>query len=297
VKPTYGRVSRSGLVAFASSLDQIGILTKTVAESAELLGAIAGHDALDSTSSRAPVSDYTAGLAEGVKGLRIGIVRECLQQLDGEARENFDQAVRILAGAGAAIAEVSVPTIGAAIAIYYVVANAEASANLARFDGMRYGRRIADGGSVREIYSGSRSEGLGDEVKRRIMLGTFALSSGYYDAYYGRAQRVRAQLRAEFDEAFRAVDCLITPTVPGPAFPLGSRTEHPLEMYLSDIFTAPANLVGIPAIAVPSGFSAHGLPLSLQLMAPHFEEQLMFRVAAAFERETEFWRQSPYARR
>jgi aspartyl-tRNA(Asn)/glutamyl-tRNA(Gln) amidotransferase subunit A len=293
LKPTYGRVSRNGLVAFASGLDQIGIVTKTVRESALLLGAIAGHDPFDSTSSSQPVEDYVAGLDAGMRGLRFGIVREAVESLTGEVRANFDEAVAVLRGAGAVVSTVSVPTISYAIAVYYILANAEASANLSRFDGIRYGRRSARAGSLAKVYDESRGEGFGDEVKRRIMLGTFALSSGYYDAYYGRAQRVRARLRHDFSEAFRDVDCLITPTTPEPAFPVGAKTGDPLSMYLSDIFTAPANLVGIPAIAVPSGFSREHLPLSLQLMAPHFAEATLFRAAEAYERETGFWREAP----
>jgi len=293
VKPTYGRVSRWGLVAFASGLDQIGIVTKTVRESAEVLGIIAGHDEMDSTSSAQPVDDYAADLDAGVRGMRFGVVREALEQLTGEVRDNFDAAVATLRGMGAVVEEASVPTIGYAIAVYYIVANAEASANLSRFDGIRYGRRSPNARTLAEVYSDSRGEGFGAEVKRRIMLGTFALSSGYYDAYYGRAQRVRARLRHDFAQAFANFDFLITPTTPEPAFPIGAKTDDPLSMYLSDIFTAPANLVGVPAIAVPSGFAKSGLPLSLQITAPHFAERAMFRAAAAYERETGFWRLTP----
>jgi len=293
LKPTYGRVSRWGLVAFASGLDQIGVVTKTVREAAEVLGVIAGHDEMDSTSSAHPVDDYAADLDAGVRGMRFGVVREAVEQLTGEVRENFDAAIATLRGAGAIIEEASVPTIGYAIAVYYIVANAEASANLSRFDGIRYGRRSSGARTLDEVYSDSRGEGFGAEVKRRIMLGTFALSSGYYDAYYGRAQKVRARLRYDFAQAFARFDFLITPTTPEPAFPIGAKTDDPLSMYLSDIFTAPANLVGVPAIAVPSGFSKSGLPLSLQITAPHFAERAMFRAAAAYERETEFWRRSP----
>jgi len=293
LKPTYGRVSRWGLVAFASGLDQIGIVTKTVRECAELLGAIAGHDPFDSTSSSQPVDDYVADLERGVRGLRFGVVREAVERLEGETRTNFDAALDVLRGAGAIVEEASIPTIAYSIAIYYIVANAEASANLARFDGVRYGHRSERAATVDEMYFHSRGEGFGAEVKRRIMLGTFALSSGYYDAYYGRAQAVRAKMRHDFAEAFRSFDYLVTPTTPEPAFPIGAKTADPLSMYLNDIFTAPANLVGIPAIAVPSGFSRDGLPLSLQIMAPHFAERALFRAAAAFERETGWWRRGP----
>ncbi len=293
LKPTYGRISRSGLVAFASGLDQIGIVTKTVRDSAEVLDIIAGHDPLDSTSSREPAGDYAADLGRGVKGLRFGIVREALERLEGEVRANFDAAVDVLRRGGAIVEEASVPTIGYAIAIYYIVANAEASANLSRFDGIRYGHRSKRARTLDDVYFDSRGEGFGAEVKRRIMIGTFALSAGYYDAYYGRAQRVRAKLRHEFAEAFRACDYLITPTTPEAAFRIGAKTEDPLSMYLSDIFTAPANLVGIPAIAVPSGFSTEGLPLSLQIMGPHFGERALFRAADFVERETGYWRRKP----
>jgi aspartyl-tRNA(Asn)/glutamyl-tRNA(Gln) amidotransferase subunit A len=292
-KPTYGRISRSGLVAFASSLDQIGIVTKTVRDCAEVLDIIAGHDPLDSTSSTEPAGEYALDVDAGVKGLRFGIVREAVERLEGEVRANFDAAVAVLRAGGAVIEEISIPTMPYAIAIYYIVANAEASANLSRFDGIRYGHRSERARTLNDVYFDSRGEGFGAEVKRRIMLGTFALSSGYYDAYYGRAQRVRAKLRHEMTDALRRVDYLITPTTPEPAFAIGAKTDDPLSMYLSDIFTAPANLVGIPAIAVPSGFSREGLPLSLQIMGPHFGERALFRAAGAFERETGYWRKLP----
>jgi aspartyl-tRNA(Asn)/glutamyl-tRNA(Gln) amidotransferase subunit A len=295
LKPTYGRISRNGLVAFGSSVDQIGIITKTVRESAHLLGMIAGHDPLDSTSATDAVDDYAVDLDAGVRGLRFGVVREAVGKLEGEVRANFDDALAVLRGGGAVIEEVSVPAIGYAIAIYYIVANAEASANLSRFDGIRYGHRSDRAKSLREVYFESRGEGFGDEVKRRIMLGTFALSSGYYDAYYGHAQAVRAKLRADFAAAFARFDYLLTPTTPEPAFAIGAKTDDPLAMYLSDIFTAPANLVGIPAIAIPSGFSREHLPLSLQIMSPHFAERALFRAANLFERETNYWREAPPA--
>jgi aspartyl-tRNA(Asn)/glutamyl-tRNA(Gln) amidotransferase subunit A len=293
LKPTYGRVSRNGLVAFASGLDQIGIVTKTTRECADVLRIIAGHDEMDSTSSTVAVDDYTADLAAGVAGLRFGVVTEAVAKLDGEVRENFEAALDVLRAGGAVVEEASVPSIGYAIAIYYIVANAEASANLSRFDGVRFGHRSARARTLEEIYSESRGEGFGAEVKRRIMLGTFALSSGYYDAYYGRAQAVRAKMRADFDAAFACFDFLLTPTTPEPAFAIGAKSDDPLAMYLSDVFTAPANLVGIPAIAVPSGFSSGRLPLSLQIMAPHFAERALFRAAAFYESRTEYWRQAP----
>jgi aspartyl-tRNA(Asn)/glutamyl-tRNA(Gln) amidotransferase subunit A len=293
VKPTYGRVSRWGLVAFASGLDQIGIVTKTVRESAELLGIIAGHDAHDSTASSNPVDDYTRDLERGVRGMRFGVITEAVEKLEGDVRKNFDEALAALCGAGAVVENVSVATIRYAIAVYYIVANAEASANLSRFDGVRYGARSDEGSTLHDLYVNTRGAGFGEEVKRRIILGTFALSSGYYDAYYARAQRVRAKLRADFAHAFERFDVLITPTTPEAAFEIGAKTEDPLSMYLNDIFTAPANLIGIPAMAVPSGFDSRGLPLSLQIMAPHFAEAAMFRAAAAFERETKYWKRRP----
>lgn len=293
LKPTYGRVSRWGLVAFASSLDQIGIVTKTARECAEVLGMIAGHDPRDSTSSSEPAGEYTADLGRGVKGLRFGVVREAVAQLGGDVRANFNDALDVLRRGGAIVEEASVPAIGYAIAIYYIVANAEASANLARFDGIRFGHRSERARTLDEVYSDSRGEGFGAEVKRRIMIGTFALSSGYYEAYYGRAQRVRARLRHEIAEAFRSFDYLVTPTTPEAAFTIGAKSEDPLAMYLSDIFTAPANLVGIPAIAVPSGFDKAGLPLSLQIMGPHFSERALFRAADWFEREVAYWKKTP----
>jgi aspartyl-tRNA(Asn)/glutamyl-tRNA(Gln) amidotransferase subunit A len=293
LKPTYGRVSRWGLVAFASGLDQIGVVTKTVRDCADVLRIIAGHDPFDSTSGTHEVDDYAADVSAGVKGMRFGIVREAVEQLGGEVRANFDAAVDVLRRGGAVIEEANVPSIGYAIAIYYIVANAEASANLSRFDGIRYGHRSERARTLDEVYFDSRGEGFGAEVKRRIMLGTFALSSGYYDAYYGRAQRVRAKLRHEFAEAFQTFDYLLTPTTPEVAFLIGAKTDDPLSMYLSDVFTAPANLVGIPAIAVPSGFSSEGLPLSLQIMGPHFGERALFRAAGFYESETGYWKRRP----
>ena len=292
VKPTYGRVSRYGLVAFASSLDQIGTLTKTVRESAELLHTIAGHDPLDSTSSTRDVDDYAADCDRDVRGVRVGVISEGLDKMNVEARKNFDDAVDVFRRGGAKIADVHIPSMMYSIAIYYVVANAEASANLARFDGIRYGLRKA-ASSLHDLYFESRGAGFGPEVKRRIMLGTFALSSGYYDAYYGRAQRVRQQLRDEFASAFRDYDVLLSPTSPEPAFRIGEKVDDPLTMYLNDIFTAPASLVGLPAMSVPSGFSTSGLPLALQVTAPHFGERVMFRAASYFENETGYWKRTP----
>ncbi len=292
VKPTYGRVSRSGLVALASSTDQIGPLARTVRDAALALQAIAGHDPDDSTSAAEPVADYLDGIEEGIRGLRVGVVREIDEaDLPEGAREGWRRALAALERAGAALVPISIPSLPAAVAVYHVVMTAEASANLARFDGVRYGRR-AEAETLGELYLASRSEGFGPEVKRRVMLGTFALSSGYRDAYYGRARAVAARLRAEVDAALAEADLLATPTAPGGAFALGEKIDDPLAMYLSDVYTTPASLAGVPAIAVPSGADERGLPLSLQLMAPRFAEALLFRAARAFEREIG-WRVAP----
>jgi aspartyl-tRNA(Asn)/glutamyl-tRNA(Gln) amidotransferase subunit A len=292
LKPTWGRVSRSGLVAFASSLDQIGVFATTARDCADVLAVIAGADSADATSSEVPVDDYSAHIERGIGGSRFGVVREAVAMLEGETRANFDAALAVIRRLGGTVAEVSIPTLNNAVAVYSIVANAEASANLARFDGVRYGSR-APADDSRGTYRASRTSGFGPEVKRRIMLGTFALSSGYYDAYYGRAQKVRALMTREFDAAFRDCDFLLTPTTPGPAFALGAKTADPLAMYLSDVFTVPANLVGIPAIAIPSGFSDEGLPLSLQVMGRHFREADILNVACAFSEETRYYLKTP----
>jgi aspartyl-tRNA(Asn)/glutamyl-tRNA(Gln) amidotransferase subunit A len=293
LKPTYGRVSRSGLVAFASSLDQIGIFATRAADAAAVLEIIAGADPYDSTSSSAPVDHYSERLETGVRGMRFAVISEAVSQLSGEVRENFEAALQVFRNGGGTIETVSLPTLRYAIAMYYVIANAEASANLARFDGIRYGHRSKKGGNLKSTYFASRSEGFGSEVKRRIMLGTFALSSGYYDAYYGRAQKVRALMRREFDAVFERFDFIATPTTPSPAFRIGEKSSDPLSMYLSDIFTAPANLIGAPAIAFPSGFSGERLPLSLQLMGPRFSEARLLSAAHLFEEATGYWKAVP----
>ena len=230
-----------------------------------------------------------------MKGLRVGIVAESLNGLSESTRSNFDDAIAVLRSGGAEIVEVSVPTMGHAIAVYYIIANAEASANLSRFDGLRFGHRSTEPGNLKNLYMASRGEGFGAEVKRRIMLGTFALSSGYYEAYYGRAQRIRAMMRADFAHAFQQIDILATPTTPSGAFKVGEKVGDPLEMYLSDIFTAPANLVGVPAVSVPSGFDGLGLPLGLQLTASHFAEKLLLRASHFYESQTGFYRRRPPA--
>ena len=305
VKPTRGRVSRHGLVAFASSTDQVGPLARTVRDAALGLQVIAGPDPRDSTCAARPVDDYLAGIERGIAGLRVGVLREIedagaagspglpgLPRLPTAARESWRRSLAALARAGAEIVEVSVPSLPGAIAVYYVVAMCEASANLARFEGVRYGRRAAAAGTLADLYLRSRSEGFGAEVKRRIMLGTFSLSAGYSEAYYGRARAVLGRLRRELDAAFGEADLLATPTAPGGAFALGEKVDDPLAMYLSDIYTTPASLAGLPGIAVPSGADERGLPLSVQLMAPPFAEGLLFRAARAFEREIG-WRVAP----
>ncbi len=300
VKPTYGRVSRYGLVAFASSTDQIGPLARSVRDAALALQVIGGPDANDSTCSARPMDDLLAGIEGGLAGMRLGVVREIAlagggaAEGDGrsETAERFETTLGILERAGAELVPVSVPTLGAAIAVYYVIATSEASANLARFDGVRYGRRSPDAANLAEVYFASRAEGFGAEVKRRIMLGTFALSSGYHEAYYGRARAVLGRMRTELEAALAQADVLVTPTSPGAAFRLGEKVDDPLAMYLSDIFTTPASLAGLPAVAVPSGLDSQGLPLSLQITGRAFGEATVFRVARAFEREAA-WQVAP----
>ncbi|HVT17392.1 MAG TPA: Asp-tRNA(Asn)/Glu-tRNA(Gln) amidotransferase subunit GatA [Thermoanaerobaculia bacterium] len=284
LKPTYGRVSRYGLVAFASSTDQIGPLARTVRDAAVGLRAIAGPDANDSTCSGRPLDDPLAGIEDGVRGLRIGVASEIENAgLAGDCGRNFRAALELLARAGAEPVSVSIPSLDTAIAVYYVLATSEASANLARFDGVRYGRRSPRAETLADLYLDSRSEGFGAEVKRRIMLGTFALSSGYYEAYYGHARAVLARMRQELAQAFEKADVLATPTAPSAAFRLGEKVGDPLQMYLNDIFTTPASLVGLPAVAVPSGSDSRGLPLSLQIMGKPFAEATVLRAARAFE--------------
>ncbi|HVS62485.1 MAG TPA: Asp-tRNA(Asn)/Glu-tRNA(Gln) amidotransferase subunit GatA [Thermoanaerobaculia bacterium] len=289
LKPTYGRVSRWGLVAFASSLDQIGPIAGDVEDAALLLAAIEGHDERDSTSSVRPPSLGGAWRDGDASGLRVGCLREIeAASLGDDVRSSWEQALRRFEERGARIVEVTVPSLEAAVAVYYVVANCEASANLARYDGVRYGHRTEHDRSLEALYSGSRSEGFGPEVKRRILLGTFALSSGYYDAYYGRARAVQERLRQELFEALEQVDVLAMPTSPSAAFALGERVEDPLAMYLSDVYTVPANLAGLPALALPSSLDSEGLPLSLQLLGRPFEEAALLRVGLAFEQAAEF---------
>jgi aspartyl-tRNA(Asn)/glutamyl-tRNA(Gln) amidotransferase subunit A len=293
MKPTYGRVSRYGLVAFASSLDQIGPMSKDVRDAALLLQAIAGHDVRDSTSARRPTEDFVAGLDQGVDGVRVGIPKEYFGVgLDPAVEEAVRAAMATYESLGAELVEVSLPHTEYAVATYYVIATAEASSNLGRFDGVRYGARRG-GEDLRDLYTRTREEGFGAEVKRRIMLGTFALSAGYYDAYYGKAMAVRTLFRRDFQEAFARCDLLLTPVTPSPAFALGEKTDDPLTMYLSDIFTISAPLAGIPAMSVPCGRSPEGLPIGVQLMASHFDEGRMLAAAYAFEQATDHHRMRP----
>jgi len=285
LKPTYGRVSRYGLTAFASSLDQIGPMTKTVEDAAVLLGVMAGADPMDSTSLDIPVPDYTAALREDLKGIRLGLPREYfVDGMDAAVRESVESAVETCRSLGAEITEVSLPHTEYAIAVYYIIATAEASANLARFDGVRYGRRADGATDPIDMYGKTRAQGFGAEVKRRIILGTYVLSSGYYDAYYLKAQKARTLIRRDFEEAFRTCDALLTPATPTPAFRVGENTDDPLKMYLSDVFTATANLAGICALAVPAAPTPEGLPVGLQILGPAFGEERVLHIGHAFER-------------
>ena len=298
LKPTYGRVSRYGLVAFASSLDQIGPVTKDVTDAALLLGVIAGHDPLDSTSADVPVPDYLKALKKkDLKKLTVGVPVEFFSEgLDLEVEQSVRAAIEELKNLGGEIREIHLPRTDAAIATYYVIATAEASSNLARFDGVKFGHRAKETKDLLDLYMKSRQEGFGPEVKRRIMLGTYALSAGYYDAYYGKAQAVRTLIRQDFDAAFKEVDVIVTPVTPTPAFRLGEKIEDPLQMYLSDIYTISVNLAGLPAISVPCGFSQAGLPIGLQLIGRAFEEDTILRAAHAYEKSTQWCLKKPVVR-
>jgi len=283
MKPTYGMVSRYGLIAFASSLDQIGPFTRNVEDSATMLQAIAGHDGRDATSYPGDVPDFSASLREGVAGLRIGVVKELSEEgIDGSVLEAFRATLDRLAEAGAEIVDVSIPSTKVSLSAYYLIAPAECSANLARFDGVRYGLR-SKGETVDEMMSRTRAEGFGPEVTRRVLLGTYALSAGYYDAFYGQAQRVRTMTINEFAEAYQQADILVSPTTPTTAFEFDARTADPLSMYMSDICTIPSNLTGDPSVSVPVGADADGMPIGFQIMAPALAEPLLFRVAQAVE--------------
>jgi len=298
LKPTYGLVSRYGLVAFASSLDQIGPITRTVSDAAFLLGAIAGHDPQDSTSIDRPVPDYMKSLQKrDLKTLRVGVPVEFFTEgLDPEVEQAVRDAIEEVRCLGAEVKEGRLPRTDAAVAVYYVIATAEASSNLARFDGVKFGFRAKETKDLLELYMKTRQEGFGPEVKRRIMLGTYVLSAGYYDAYYGKAQAVRTLVCQDFEAAFKEVDLIVTPTTPTTAFKLGEKSEDPLQMYLSDVFTISVNLAGLPAISLPCGFSKAGMPIGLQLIGRAFEEETVLRAAHAYEQSTQWYRQKPTIR-
>lgn len=293
LKPTYGRVSRFGLVAFASSLDQIGPITRTVEDNAFLLQAISGVDEMDSTSANVEVPDFLSALTGDVKGLKIAVPKEYLAEgVKEEVKQSVLDALKVLEGLGATWEEVSLPHSKYALSTYYILSSSEASANLARFDGVRYGYRSDNAENLIELYKQSRAEGFGNEVKRRIMLGTYALSSGYYDAYYKKAQKVRTLIKKDFEDVFEKYDVIIGPTAPTPAFKIGENVKDPMTMYANDILTIPVNLAGVPGISVPCGLS-NGLPLGLQIIGKHFDESTVYRVAYAFEQATEHHKAKP----
>lgn len=298
LKPTYGRVSRYGLVAFASSLDQIGPITKNVTDAAILLGVIAGHDPHDSTSADMPVPDYLKALKKrDVKKLRLGVPLEYFAEgLDGDVERAVRAGIEELKNLGAEVKEIKLPKTDAAVATYYVIATAEASSNLARYDGVKYGLRAKDAKDLLDLYRKTREEGFGSEVKRRIMLGTYVLSAGYYDAYYGRAQAVRTLIKQDFSAAFEEVDFIVTPVAPTTAFKFGEKSDDPLQMYLSDIFTISVNLAGLPAIAIPCGVSSSGLPIGMQLIGRPFDEPTILRAAYAYEQATSWHMKRPVVR-
>jgi len=294
MKPTYGRVSRFGLTAFASSLDQIGPITKDVEDCAIMMNIISGHDSNDSTSVPAEVPDYREFLSRDIRGWTVGIPGEYfIEGIDPEVKAATDKAIKTLAGLGVKCVEISLPHTEYCVAVYYIIAPAEASSNLARYDGVRYGFRAPDGEDLLDMYKKTRSSGFGAEVKRRIMLGTYSLSSGYYDAYYKKASQVRTLIKLDFDRAFKKCDFILTPTTPTPAFRIGEKVDNPLQMYLFDIFTMSANLTGIPGISVPCGYTKNGLPMGIQFMASHFEEGKLLQAASAFENNSKIERRRP----
>ncbi len=294
LKPTYGRISRYGLIAFASSLDQIGPAARSAEDVAHLLKIMAGNDKYDSTSSAEKVSDYPAMLNESIKGKKIGIPGECFSEgLDDEIKKAVEKVIEFYKDSGCEITEVSLPHMEYAIACYYILAPAEASSNLARYDGIRYGFRVNEALPMRELYSVTRGQGFGEEVKRRIMLGTYVLSAGYYDAYYKKAQKVRTLIQKDFEKVFSDVDFLVTPTTPSTAFKIGEKMDDPLDMYLSDIYTATANLSGIPAISVPCGFDSKGLPIGFQLLGRWFEEGNLLNMAHTYQKATDHHKKYP----
>jgi len=294
LKPTYGRVSRYGLVAFASSLDQIGPITKDVEDCAIMMNAISGYDPHDSTSVNVDVPDYKQSLVKEVKGIRIGIPDEYfIEGMDPDVEASVKEAINRFKEWGAEVRRISLPHTEYAVAIYYIIATAEASSNLARYDGVKYGLRSKGYRDLMEMYTQTRAKGFGQEVKRRIILGTYVLSAGYYEAYYRKASQVRTLMRKDFEEAFQQVDVIMAPTAPTPAFRIGEKSEDPLQMYLSDIHTIPVNLAGIPGISIPCGFSRENLPIGLQIMGKHFDEGKLFRVAYTFEQNTDFHLKKP----
>ncbi len=294
LKPTYGRVSRYGVVAFASSLDQVGTFANTVSDCATVTSVISGHDARDSTSINSPIPDYSAALGKGIKGLKIGVPKEYfIKGLAAEVEQSVRAGINKLSAAGAELVEISLPHTEAALATYYILAPAEASSNLARFDGVRYGHRAKESKDLFDLYCKTRSEGFGNEVKRRIMVGTYVLSAGYFDAFYLKAQKVRALVARDFKEAFTRCDVIACPASPTTAFKIGAKVSDPLSMYLSDVFTIPVNLAGLPGMSVPCGFDSAGLPIGLQLIAKPFDEEMIFRFAAEFERLTECYKSRP----
>ena len=294
LKPTYGRVSRYGLIAFASSLDQIGPFARTAYDAALALSVLAGPDPHDATAAREPVPDYMSALTGDIRGLRLGVPRKMLEHgVDESVRGCFYHALEVFRSRGAELVDIDLPYAKYAIATYYVVATAEASSNLARFDGVRYGYRAPGVRDVKEMYEKSRSQGFGPEVKRRIMLGTYVLSAGYYDAYYLKAQRVRTLVRRDYEQAFQKVDAVVMPTSPTPAFKIGERVEDPLQLYLTDIFTVSANLAGLPAFSVPCGLTPNRLPIGLQMTGKPFDEPMLLRIGDSYERDTNWWKEGP----
>ncbi len=294
LKPTYGRVSRFGLVAFASSLDQIGPIAKNVTDVALLMNVICGKDKLDSTSADVPVPDFTKSLVKDVKGMKIGIPKEYfVDGMDKEIEKSIQESIKVYKRLGAECIDISLPHTEYAVATYYILASAEASSNLARYDGVKYGFRADSSKGLKEMYRNTRKNGFGEEVKRRIMLGTYVLSAGYYDAYYLKAQKVRTLIKNDFDEAFKKCDVIVAPTTPYPAFKIGEKMKDPLQMYLSDIFTISVNLGGIPSISIPCGLSGDGLPVGMQIMAKHFDEESILRTAFAFQENTDYHLKKP----
>ena len=294
LKPTYGRVSRFGLIAFASSLDQIGPFTKDVEDCAVMMNVLAGYDPKESTSVQAEVPDYRRFIGRDIQGWKIGIPKEYfIEGIDPEVSAAVRKAIEVVEKCGGQCIDISLPHTKYCVAVYYIIAPAEASSNLARYDGVRYGLRTADARDLAEMYEKTRMQGFGAEVKRRIMIGTYALSAGYYDAYYGKASQVRALIRRDFDEAFKQCDVILTPTTPTPAFKIGEKTDDPLQMYLSDIFTISTNLAGIPGMSVPCGFSSSGLPIGVQFLAGHFEEGKLLQIASAYEKTAALEKRRP----